>query len=191
MRVGSRSLSLSSAPGAPRPAGRTPSRSVFGRWAVGRSRKPVPPSQSHKLLRSRFHRKYRAEKSIDEKPVVEPPVCSWWGEILAHARRKRVEKKIRESFWLDSSSEVVLVRNTKNNATRHRSVFGRASGGPRAPFDPKRTAARGPKPSRAFNWERSAERGTLPLETGDPPLSISQSVRQGLGRLACSARARG
>ena len=128
MRVGSRSLSLSSAPGAPRPAGRTPSRSVFGRWAVSRSRKPVPPSQSHKLLRSRFHRKYRAEKSIDEKPVVEPPVCSWWGEILAHARRKRVEKKIRESFWLDSSSEVVELRNTKNNATRHWRVRSRERG---------------------------------------------------------------
>lgn len=189
MRVGSRSLSLSSAPGAPRPAGRTPSRSVLG---------AVVGLESQCLRRRATSCEIKISPEISSGKVHRTRKSLSWNHLSVaggvrffHIRVENAYKKKQERV----SGSTALLRwwscETQKTTPHDTGEFGRASGGPRAPFDPKRTAARGPKPSRAFNWERSAERGTLPLETGDPPHSKSQSVRQGLGRLACSARARG
>ena len=195
MRVGSRSLSLSSfAPSRRAPSSREDVPSIgFGRGAAGPwvgLESQCLQSQSHKLRDQDFtgniERKSPSTKSL-----------SWNHLSVAGGVRflhMRVENALKKKYEKVSGSTALLrwwSCETQKTTPHDTGEFGRASGGPRAPFDPKRTAARGPKPSRAFNWERSAERGTLPFVAGDTPHSKSPSVRQGLGRLACSARARG
>ena len=146
MRVGSRS---SFAPSRRAPSSREDVPSIgFGRGAAG----PWVGLESQCLRRRATSCEIKISPEISSGKVHRTRKSLSWNHLSVAGGVRflhmRVENALKKKYEKVSGSTALLrwwSCETQKTTPHDTGEFGRASGGPRAPFDPKRTAARGPK----------------------------------------------